>query len=129
MITESISNGKKVAIPIVKKESRTLKLSEFTSFDKMEENKYGVLEPTGDDIVEVSSSKVDMVIVPGVAFDEQGNRFGYGAGFFDKLLASFPKKVPYIALAYELQIVEGIKPETHDVKMDKIITEERIIEC
>ena len=58
-----------------------------------------------------------------------GNRLGYGAGFYDRLLAGMKDKIPVIAPAYEEQIVENIPPEPHDVKVDKIVTDKRVIEC
>ena len=77
---------------------------------------------------EYSSSnwpKTDLAIVPGVLFDNKGNRIGRGGGWYDKLLSSI---VSYsIGLAYDYQIVEDISTEEHDVAVDMIITESRVI--
>ena len=81
---------------------------------------------------------IDLAIVPGIAFDEQCNRLGYGKGFYDKLFNKLAKRLNsqrsavsgrIIALAYEEQIVESIPADSHDIKMDKIITDKRIIDC
>ncbi|MEK7332217.1 MAG: 5-formyltetrahydrofolate cyclo-ligase, partial [Nitrospirota bacterium] len=61
--------------------------------------------------------------------DTQGNRLGYGAAYYDKLLATMERKIPIVAPAYEEQIVEKIPAEPHDIKVDKIITDKRVIEC
>ena len=70
--------------------------------------------------------EIDLIIVPGAAYDEQGNRVGYGAGFYDKLLSAFMKMT--VALAFEVQIVPNIPTEMHDVPIKKIVTERRVIE-
>ncbi len=67
--------------------------------------------------------------MPGTAFDPEGNRIGYGAGFYDKLLSRLRKKVPLIAIAFEEQMVDPIPSEPHDVKVHKIVTNARVIEC
>jgi 5-formyltetrahydrofolate cyclo-ligase len=77
---------------------------------------------------------MDLFVVPVVAFDEDCSRLGYGKGFYDKLLSEVKSqkskvKSPIIAIAYEEQVVKSIPSELHDIKMDKIITDKRIIEC
>jgi 5-formyltetrahydrofolate cyclo-ligase len=71
--------------------------------------------------------RLDLVVVPGVAFDPQGNRLGWGAGYYDRLLAQVRADAPIVALAFECQIVPAIPPESHDVPVDVIVTEQRII--
>jgi len=64
--------------------------------------------------------------VPGAAFDEQGNRIGYGAGFYDKLLPYYKGRT--VALAFELQIVSDAPADQHDIPMQRIVTEKRVID-
>jgi 5-formyltetrahydrofolate cyclo-ligase len=71
--------------------------------------------------------EVDLIVIPGVAFDYACNRLGYGGGYYDMLLAQRKKKAPIIALAYEEQIVDKIPSESHDIKVDMIITDKKII--
>ncbi|MEK7196768.1 MAG: 5-formyltetrahydrofolate cyclo-ligase, partial [Nitrospirota bacterium] len=87
------------------------------------------LEPSVDEARLRKMSDIDLVIIPGAAFDTQGNRLGYGAAYYDKLLATMERKIPIVAPAYEEQIVEKIPAEPHDIKVDKIITDKRVIEC
>ena len=69
-----------------------------------------------------------MIIVPGVGFDEKGQRIGHGMGYYDKLLKK-STKAQHIGLAFECQMVEKIPTYKHDVSVDKIITEKRVINC
>ena len=70
------------------------------------------------------------MLLPGLAFDPEGNRIGYGAGYYDRYLAKYPKDYFLkIALAYDFQILKQIKGNEHDVKADMIITPNQIIKC
>jgi 5-formyltetrahydrofolate cyclo-ligase len=72
---------------------------------------------------------ISLVIIPGIAFDAKGNRVGFGKGFFDHFLKKLPSSAIKTALAFEKQIVRTVPSDRHDVKMDYIITEDRIINC
>jgi 5-formyltetrahydrofolate cyclo-ligase len=72
---------------------------------------------------------ISLIIIPGIAFDTKGNRVGFGKGFFDSFLSKLPPKTLKVALAFEKQIVRSIPSDSHDIKMDYIITEDRIIKC
>ena len=75
----------------------------------------------------IDPKEIDLIIVPGIVFDLRGFRIGYGEGYYDRLLKS--AGVPKIGLAYEFQMRDKLPKESHDVCVDKIITENRIIEC
>lgn len=84
---------------------------------------YGMMEPgTKCPLV----SLADLIIVPGIAFDKNKHRIGYGGGYYDKFLAKHPK-VPTIAVAYEMQILKAVPYEKTDISPDVIFTEKRII--
>jgi len=127
MIKEALEIDKRVVVPLVKKE-KELSLSELKNFDELEMGKFGILEPKAEYRREINVEEVELMIVPGVAFDEKGNRIGYGGGYYDNLLVRM-KKIPFIGLAYELQIVQEIPKEESDIPVHKIITEDRIIRC
>ncbi len=112
---------KKIAVPYIR--HGEIALSYVHNWNELRAGTYGILEPSV--IEEADEMDIELAIVPGVAFDEHGNRIGYGKGYFDRLLKKM--KAIKIALAFELQIVDEIEYEEHDVRMDKIITEERII--
>ena len=111
-------------VPIADLKKRVLYHSEIKDFSDLEIGTFGVLEPKEECIRPVMPEKLDIVIVPGLAFDLQGNRIGYGGGFYDGFLKGL--SAPKIALAYEWQIVNCVPSDEHDVKVDKIVTEDRI---
>lgn len=81
---------------------------------------FGIGEPTGPEYKELD--KVELIIVPGVAFDRKNNRMGRGRGFYDRLLKSTPN-AKKIGVAYDFQMLDEIPVEEHDVKMDKVLSE------
>lgn len=81
---------------------------------------FGIGEPTGDEWTDLEA--VQLIAVPGVAFDPAGNRMGRGRGFYDRLLKSTPHAVK-IGLAYDFQMLDTIPTEPHDVRMDRVITD------
>lgn len=127
MIKISLSQGKQVILPKVDKENKKLKLYEIKDMNELAKGYMGILEPSVSEERLTGLDDIDLVIIPGGAFDVSGNRLGYGAGFYDRLLAGMKKKIPIIAPAYEEQIVDNIPSEPHDVKVNKIVTERRVI--
>lgn len=125
IINEAIQKGKRVAVPKVFPILKEMKALEIKSLlDLNESGAFGILEPkfSNNDVSHV----VDLVILPGLAFDEDGNRIGYGGGFYDKFLSKY-KDLKKIALCYEFQILKNICKEEFDQKVDEIITEKRMI--
>lgn len=98
--------------------SGDLEIREFNSATKLQRGAYGIYESQGD-LVDIS--EIELIIVPGVAFDRENNRLGRGKGYYDKLLKG--SNAYKIGVAYSLQIVDCIPTEQHDIKMDLIITE------
>ena len=83
---------------------------------------FGIGEPSADTPEWTDLDAVEVIIVPGVAFDRDGNRMGRGRGFYDRLLKSTPNAVK-IGVAYSFQLIDNVPVEPHDVKMNLIITE------
>ncbi|MCC8119650.1 MAG: 5-formyltetrahydrofolate cyclo-ligase [Bacteroidales bacterium] len=79
---------------------------------------FHIEEPTGDDTADIN--EIEMIIVPGVAYDRNGNRVGRGKGYYDRLLAE--TKATKVGIAYDFQVVDEIDAEPHDVKVDILIT-------
>lgn len=98
---------------------------EILPYDKsrMRFGAFSIEEPDGDDITGMEC--IDAVIVPSVAYDRQGNRVGRGKGYYDRLLAD--TKAIRIGMAYDFQLVDEIDIEPHDVGVDIVITDSRII--
>ncbi|MBO5054103.1 MAG: 5-formyltetrahydrofolate cyclo-ligase [Muribaculaceae bacterium] len=80
---------------------------------------FHIEEPQGDDICDIEN--IDMIVVPGVAYDRHGNRVGRGKGYYDRLLAR--SKAIKVGVAYDFQLVDDIDAEPHDIKVDFIITD------
>jgi len=124
MIRRTLEEGKLVVLPRVK--GKELELLEITNFDRdVSPGAWGIPEPGQGEPAVVQS--LGLIVVPGAVFDERGNRVGYGAGFYDKLLAQYRGLT--VALAFELQVVPQVPFDAHDVPMKKIVTETRIIEA
>ena len=122
--------NKKIIVPKTIPETKELILSELKDYEQdLDIGVYGVLEPNKEFIRPVSYDVIELVLVPGAVFDIKGNRIGYGAGYYDRFLSKLDESIPKIALAYDFQIVDKITPHEHDVPMDYIITEKRIIDC
>ena len=86
---------------------------------------WGILEPLGDLPPLKNSRDLDLVIVPGLAFDKTGNRLGYGGGYYDRFLKKL-EKVPKIGLAYSFQMINRLPTSRTDIKMDYVITDQRV---
>ena len=127
LIKDLLSKGVGVAIPVTDLKDKTLIHSEIKSLDELEVRTFGILESKDGYLRPVALGEIDLVVVPGLAFDPTGNRIGYGAGFYDGFLKSL--SVPKIALAYEWQVVPRITPTPSDAPVDGIVTEERCYDC
>ena len=92
--------------------------------DDLKRNEYAILEPKERII---NNKKIDVIILPGSVFDINGNRIGYGKGYYDKYIKSLNYNPLKIGVCYDFQLLDTIPTETHDVKMDIILTESRNI--
>ena len=124
MIRRALAFGKRVVLPKVV--GTGLELFEISDLDRdVSPGAWGIPEPHEPRPVRLG--EIDLIVVPGAAFDKHGNRLGYGAGFYDKLLAGFPGAT--VALAFEAQIVPLVPADLHDIAVGKIVTERRVIEA
>jgi phosphoribosylglycinamide formyltransferase-1 len=127
IIRSALSLGKKVALPVTDTESHSLELYEIKGMDELKPGAFGIPEPEKRPDRRVQPEEVDIAVVPGVSFDRRGHRLGYGMGYYDSLL----KRVRgcKVGLAYDMQIVEHVPDEPHDVAVDAIVTQSSIIRC
>lgn len=95
--------------------------------EDIEPGRWGIREPKKEGIVSVDPEEIDLVIVPGAAFDRQGNRLGYGGGFYDRFFTRLRIETPKIALAFTCQILPEIPLDPYDLKVDALATEEGVI--
>ena len=96
----------------------------ITCWDDLEPGFRDIPEPVTS-CAEIQPGRVDLVLVPGVAFDRDGGRLGYGGGYYDRFLDECP--APRVALAFALQVVNQVPQETHDLRVHRVVTEEGVI--
>lgn len=125
IIEHALSQGKKVCVPRVISKKDGMKALFINSIGELKTSRYGILEPE-DRENEVRLKDIDIAIIPGVAFDKNGGRTGYGGGFYDRFFSYDECKK--IALAYRFQILESIPMEKYDIFVDDIITEKDFTE-
>lgn len=117
-----MNDKKNILLPIVDKTGLILK--KYTSNNDLQISSYGIKEPTGDAFTDYDD--IDLVVVPGVAFDRAFNRMGRGKGYYDRLLPKI--KAPKLAICFDFQLFDNIPFDDNDVKMDIIVCESEIIE-
>ena len=135
-IQNTLKLKKRVALPVVDAEHKQLKLYEIRDISELSAGYMGIPEPVPSRTRNMSLNEIDIEIIPGIGFDLRGNRLGYGAGYYDKLLSHKSKRlsktkgrITTIALAFEDQIAEKIPSEPHDIRVDLIVTDKRVINC
>jgi 5-formyltetrahydrofolate cyclo-ligase len=130
MIAHALSRGKRVSVPKMEPESKRLILSELRDpVRELSPGPKGIPEPKPEAFRPVDAHAMALFVIPGVAFDERGNRLGQGAGYYDRLLANISDRIPIVGLAFELQIVKEIPVGEHDIKVNWIVTEKRTMDC
>ncbi len=130
IINYSLKMGKRIAVPITEIKTKKMTPSEIINYsDDLKCGNYGIMEPKNECIRPVDPEEIDIILIPGVSFDINGNRLGYGAGYYDRFLLRLNDNAVKIALAYEMQILKNVYPEEHDIPVDFVITESRIIDC
>lgn len=123
LIKEAQRQEKKVVVPITDVSRNNLIASLLIDYDKeLTKGPYGILEPKSFFARPVSLKMINLVIVPGIAFDKKGNRLGHGTGYYDRFLSKFSKDVPTIGLAFDFQIVDSLPSFSHDINVTEIIS-------
>lgn len=126
IIKKAIIDKKNIYVPKIDMRKKEMIAVKIYSITELNVNNYGILEPINVDKDKIAND-FDIIVMPGVAFDENGNRIGYGGGYYDKYLEKNIFKAKKVALAYEEQILERIESDFHDIKVDFIINTKKII--
>src|SRR4051812_49464995 len=125
-LPDSLTHGKRVVVPWCNDRGE-LELFRLTDMNELAVGMYKILEPKPElrnlPEKQCRPEDLDLVMVPGVAFDRRGARMGHGKGYYDKLLQHARPDTPLVALAFECQLFPEIPVAPHDVFMDKIVTE------
>lgn len=130
IITKAFKDNKKIYVPRTEFKTRLMDAVEIKSLDNLIKSSYGALEPSKEEPY-VDPNKLDLIVVPGLAFDRNGGRMGYGAGFYDRYFKKISKenisKVTKLALTYDFQVLDKVPMSEQDVPVDYIITEKEFI--
>lgn len=121
MIDEALEMGKRVALPLCTSLKTIVPKEIKVRSADLEEGAYGICEPKKCQKVR-KPEEIDLVIVPGVAFDKKNRRLGRGKGYYDKFLKDLPRNKLTIGLAFDFQIVEDLPEDSHDIPVSKVIT-------
>lgn len=116
--------GKTVVVPRVDLPTRHMDAIAITNFDTLVPGAYDILEPSGEPL---GISRIDCIIVPGLAFDRLGHRLGHGAGFYDRFLSRPGMRAALLAAGFDEQLVAYVPTEASDWPMDAVITDKEII--
>ena len=130
LLGRSFELGKQVCVPVVDRESKELRISELPGPDiHFRLGAFGIREPEEADLNFISLGQIDLVVIPGLAFDRRGGRIGYGKGYYDRLLSRLSLDVARIALAFEFQILDSVPQDENDIRVNAIITEKSTMNC
>lgn len=118
LLQAALDDGKQVLLPVVVGDD--LLLRSYAGPNQMAVGAFGILEPTGDVFAPAGYDRIDLVVVPGMAFDSDGHRLGRGRGYYDRLLPRI-RHARRVGVCFPFQLVEQVPSEVHDVVMDQVI--------
>lgn len=116
--TKILQDGKELLLPAIDSENKVIPCKVNSISELRKKGKYSIMEP---DLSNKYCDEIDLIIVPGIAFDKWGNRIGFGKGYYDRFLNN--KKAKKLALIYDFQLINNFKTDNYDEKIDIIITE------
>lgn len=125
LLRTALCENKRAAVPVSDPKTLRMLPSVLDDFESLAPGAYGILEPQR--VCPIAPEKLDLVIVPGIAFDRRGGRIGFGKGYYDRFLQGLSVKT--LALCYRFQLVPDCFSEPEDYPMDYIVTEDEVIIC
>ncbi|MFV0467863.1 MAG: 5-formyltetrahydrofolate cyclo-ligase [Dysgonomonas sp.] len=121
-IIEKYADNKTFFLPAID-EDNSMVARKYDTSVQLKKSDLGILEPVNSNLADLR--KIDLIIVPGIAFDRELNRMGRGKGYYDKFLEQM--KTPKIGLCFDFQLFDKIPTEKHDIPMDMLVLENEII--
>lgn len=118
-----LTTGRRLLMPYV--DGTKLSAAEVRGVEELAPGYRGIREPAQR--VAVDPKEADVILVPGVAFDERGRRLGYGGGFYDAFLAGIQARAPRVGVCFDVQIIDEVPAEAGDESVDVIVTPTRVI--
>lgn len=129
VFNDSVKEGKKVLFPCIMEGGKELVFFPVQGWDELKPGPFGIMAPAYMKDRKNYIGDVELLFIPGVAYDLKGGRLGYGGGYYDRSMGKLIKRPIIAALAYEFQIVNEVPVSPHDIRVDMIITEQRVITC
>ena len=122
-----MASGKKLALPHVSKDKTQLRFYEVTDLKKLSPGEFGILCP--EPVHAVPVDKIDLILVPGLAFDRKGFRLGFGKGYYDRVLPQIRPDAISIGLCYSFQVVDQVPVAAHDIPVKALLHEKALEYC
>ncbi|CCQ92215.1 5-formyltetrahydrofolate cyclo-ligase [Nitrospina gracilis 3/211] len=130
LVSAALDAGKRVCVPVIDSRRGELTAMHLPGWDiEFQTGPFGIREPEYRSQKRVPPEEIDLVLLPGLAFDRKGGRIGYGKGYFDRFLDRLNDRAGRIALAFDFQIHDTLPQSPLDRRVHKIITEKEIIHC
>ena len=130
LIRTALDQEKRVLVPVVKSGDIDLFFSEVKDLGKeLAAGTFGILEPKPEFVRPVGLDAVDLMFVPGIVWDKDGYRLGWGRGYFDRAMKKLPEHVRSAGLAFNMQLINRVPRDQFDVPVDMVVTESRVIRC
>ena len=125
IIKRLLEEGKTVCVPATSFKEKKIYISKIESIHDLEKKENGLIEPKVVNPIELD--KIDAIIVPGIAFDLEGYRLGYGGGFYDRLARKAPRKTLLFGICFEENLEQRLPRQSHDAKMHAVVTDKRVV--
>ena len=130
LIRKALDGNKRVLVPVVKKGDIDLFFSEIKDLGKeLAPGSFNIPEPREEYLRPESLDAVDVMFVPGIVWDKEGYRLGWGRGYFDRVLKTLPEHVRSIGLSFNLQLVSRVPRDQFDLPVSTVVTESRVVRC
>lgn len=130
IINRAINERKNIYVPRTEFDTKLMNAVKINDFSNLVESRYGILEPKKEEPF-IDPNELDLIVVPGVAFDKNGGRIGYGAGYYDRYFKRINEKnkarITKLALIYDFQLIDEVPTDEEDVLIDAVLTEKQFI--
>jgi 5-formyltetrahydrofolate cyclo-ligase len=128
VLTALLKSDRKLALPRVSREENLMRFHHVRGLGDLTPGAFGILEPRADAPV-IPEEEIDLVLVPGVAFDRHGGRVGFGKGFYDLALPHFRPQTPRVGVCYAFQLVSDTPQVEKDQRVHWLLTDEGLLNC
>lgn len=123
-IKQALKDGKNIYVPVVDRETFTMGVSKIENFEDLQPNYMGILEPSEKNINLVDPEVLDLVLTPGLAFDLNGYRIGYGGGFYDKFFATLKTNPTRLGIGYSYMLSDELDHDDNDQQLHLFLSED-----